>query len=184
MDALAGCAGCAALVGKGSNSSTSFLQPAEHVGEHQAGVGGWRACGGSGGICGGGTTTGGCIGCGAVAQACSSSSGTVSISASCAAVNLGGIGDLLDGERSAPFLGAGGFDAAGGGGGGLGTLDVQHVLHGQGTHVLGLHAAAVAGGEGGDQQRRRGGELGQQAPGQRDHRAAICVAIRRTQPRP
>ena len=162
---LAGGAGCPALVGGCSSASTSFFHPAEHVGEHQPGVGGWRACSGSGGIAGGATATGGCIGCGALAQADSSSISAHSVGArqfdrvSC------GIGGLLDGGLSALLFGARRFGGAGGSLRGLRALDVQHVLDLGRAHALGLHAAAVAGGEGYGDDDSGCRQLGQQPPG-------------------
>jgi hypothetical protein len=90
------CEGC-------SSFSTSLLQPSRHVGEHQAGSAGWRALGGSGGIAGGATTTGG-KGCGTLAQAASSKGSASSISF-CAGRALGLlVDDFGDGLDTAGFF--------------------------------------------------------------------------------
>lgn len=170
---LAGRSGCSALVGGCSSPSTSLVQPAEHVGEHHAGVGGWRACCGSGGIAGGATATGGCIGCGALAQACSSSVSAHSVGASSIDRLSGSICGLLNGGGAALLLGARRFGGAGSRLRGLRALDVQHMLHLGRAHALGLHAAAVAGGEGSGQDGGSGGKLGDEPPGQRDHGAGV-----------
>lgn len=84
-----------------------------------------------------------------------------------------GIGSLLNGSSAALLFGARRF----GGGGrrlrGLRALDVQHMLHLRRAHALGLHAAAVAGGEGPGQDGGSRRQLGDETPGQRDHVAGV-----------
>ena len=88
-----------------SNSVRSFIKPALHVGEQIDGVVGWRAATGSGGIAGGGTTTGG-EGCDTPAQADTSIGSASSVSARAIAVGLCFIQDLPECGKAAGLFGA------------------------------------------------------------------------------
>lgn len=89
-----------------SSFSTSRLHESKHVGEHHPGSAGWRALGGSGGIAGGCTTTGG-KGCGTLAQPASSNGSASSISF-CTGRALGlCVDDFGDGLDTAGFLRSG-----------------------------------------------------------------------------
>jgi hypothetical protein len=107
-----------------SKLSRSLVNPAEHVGEHHSGRSGWRALGGSGGIAGGATTTGG-KGCGTVPQAASSNGSASSISF-CTGRPLGlMVDDFGDGLDTALLLGSGelfGVDSGGCEGGAFGGM--------------------------------------------------------------
>jgi hypothetical protein len=89
-----------------SSFSTSFLHPSKHVGEHHPGSSGWRALGGSGGIAGGCTTTGGKGGC-TLAQAASSDSSPNSISLGTGRALGLLVDDFGDGLGTALLLGSG-----------------------------------------------------------------------------
>lgn len=169
MGALAGGAGGSAGVGEGSKLSTSVFQPAEHVGEHQAGGWGWRAWGGSGGMAGGaGLGAGGGAEAGVVrgpcAQAVASSTSKVTVAARAVELRLGGLGGL--GMRLTPLL----LDVAGalaggqGFGGEAGALGLAlGALGGQGGAQLGggaLVRQAVAPAVGGQGQGADGGGTG------------------------
>lgn len=78
--AFAGGAGGPGSVSESSKACRSFVKPALHVGEQIDGGVGWRATAGSGGITGGGTTSGG-EGGDTLAQPASSVSSAGSISA-------------------------------------------------------------------------------------------------------
>lgn len=89
-----------------SNSVRSLVKPALHVGEQMAGGVGWRATAGSGGIAGGGTTSGG-EGGDTPAQPASSISSAGSISAGAVKFGLCIFGNLHQVGVSALFFGAG-----------------------------------------------------------------------------
>jgi hypothetical protein len=179
VGALAGLAGDAGEVGELSKLSRSRVNPAEHVGKQYAGVIGWRASRGSGGMAGGGTGTGD-KGSDTLLQATSSSISDSSISTSSHGLAFSLIDDLLVGRGAALF-----FSAVGGGlrqRGGSGLRAVQR----PGVFDLGQRGCEVTHFEAlrtnDDQQRGYGGadggpQVGRAAGKQRsDHaHSPFCI---------
>ena len=181
MDPLARAPSCVCLVSKSSNSVRSLVKPALHVGEQISGGVGCRAWGGSGGISGAATTTGGSEGGDLLAQPLASSSIGSSISASLRQAVFGVMGGLQGVVQAPGALFAGGLGGLAGGAlerlqlGGVGGagVGVGGLLRGEPPR---LHAG---GHHGGDQ--RPGEQRGQQALGDGggDHAASAMWAASR-----